>query len=41
MIIAHERMANNITLVFHKRPPSKYSWVCEIRSQAENSNKPP
>ncbi len=27
--------------VFNKKPPSKYSWVAEIRSQAENSNKPP
>ena len=26
--------------VFHKKPPSKFSWVAEIRSQAENSNKP-
>jgi len=41
VIIAQERMANNIVLVFHKKPPSKYSWVAEIRSQAENSNKPP
>lgn len=41
VIIAHERMANNIVLVFHRKPPSKYSWVAEIRSQGENSNKPP
>lgn len=41
MIIAQERMANNIVLVFHRKPPSRYSWVAEIRSQAENSNKPP
>ena len=34
-------MANNLVLVFHRKPPSKYSWVSEIRSQAENSNKPP
>ena len=27
--------------VFNKKPPSKYAWVAEIRSQAENSNKPP
>lgn len=32
VIIAQERMANNIVLVFHKKPPSKYSWVSEIRS---------
>lgn len=41
VLIAQERMASNIVLVFHRRPPSKYSWVAEIRSQAENSNKPP
>mmetsp|Transcript_101251 Transcript_101251/g.139805 ORF Transcript_101251/g.139805 Transcript_101251/m.139805 type:complete len:82 (+) Transcript_101251:413-658(+) len=41
VIVAQERMANNIVLVFHKKPPSKYCWVSEIRSQAENSNKPP
>ncbi len=34
-------MANNIVLVFHKKPPSKYSWVSEIRSQAEKSMRPP
>jgi DNA-directed RNA polymerase II subunit RPB2 len=41
VIIANERMASNIVLVFHKKQPSKYSWVAEIRSQADNSNKPP
>lgn len=41
VLIAHERMANNIVLVFHKKAPSKYSWISEIRSQAENVNKPP
>lgn len=41
VIIANERMASNIVLVFHKKPPSKHSWVAEIRSQADNSNKPP
>jgi hypothetical protein len=34
-------MGNNQVNVFNKKPPSKYSWVAEIRSQAENSNKPP
>ena len=34
-------MASNIVLVFHKKQPSKYTWVAEIRSQADNSNKPP
>ena len=41
VIIAQERMANNQVNVFHKKPPSKYTWVAEIRSQAESSNKPP
>ena len=41
VIIANERMASNIVLVFHKKPPSKHSWIAEIRSQADNSNKPP
>lgn len=41
VIVAQERMANNQVLVFHKRPPSKYTWVAEIRSQAEGSNRPP
>lgn len=40
VIVAQERMANNMVNVFKKKPPSKYSWVSEIRSQAENSNKP-
>ena len=34
-------MAYNIVLVFHKKPPSKYSWVSEIRSASENTGKPP
>lgn len=34
-------MGNNQVNVFNKKPPSRFSWVAEIRSQAENSNKPP
>lgn len=34
-------MGNNQVNVFEKKPPSRFSWVAEIRSQAENSNKPP
>jgi len=34
-------MGNNQVNVFAKKPPSKYSWVAEIRSQAETSNRPP
>lgn len=41
VIVAQERMANNQVNVFAKRPPSKYSWVAEIRSQADQSNRPP
>lgn len=41
VIIANERMASNIVLVFNKKQPSKYSWIAEIRSQGDNSNKPP
>lgn len=31
VIVAQERMANNLVLVFNKKM-SKYSWVAEIRS---------
>ena len=41
VLVAQERMAHNIVLVFNKKPPSRYSWVAEIRSGAEGSNKPP
>ena len=41
VLVAQERMAYNIVLVFHKKPPSKYSWVSEIRSHSENTGKPP
>ena len=41
VLVAQERMAYNIVLVFHKKPPSKYSWVAEIRSCSENSGMPP
>ena len=34
-------MASNIVLVFKQKMPSKYSWTAEIRSIAENANKPP
>jgi len=37
VIVAQERMANNIVLVFHKTQPHKFDWVAEIRSQAEGS----
>eukprot|EP00928_Gymnodinium_smaydae_P009364 TRINITY_DN13497_c0_g1_i1.p1 TRINITY_DN13497_c0_g1~~TRINITY_DN13497_c0_g1_i1.p1 ORF type:complete len:1184 (+),score=293.29 TRINITY_DN13497_c0_g1_i1:133-3684(+) len=32
VLIALERMANNFVYAFQKKQPSKYDWVCEIRS---------
>ncbi|CAE7240323.1 NRPB2 [Symbiodinium sp. CCMP2456] len=32
VLIALERMANNFVYAFAKKQPSKYAWVCEIRS---------
>jgi|Transcript_83791 DNA-directed RNA polymerase II subunit RPB2 len=32
VLIALERMANNFVYAFMKKAPSKYKWVCEIRS---------
>jgi len=32
VLIALERMANNFVYAFAKKQPSKYNWVCEIRS---------
>ena len=41
VIVAQERQACNIVLVFHdKLPTSKYSWNAQVRSQNEESNKP-
>lgn len=40
MLIAQERQAYNRVYCFNKRPPSKTSWVAEIRSQVGNDNKP-
>jgi DNA-directed RNA polymerase II subunit RPB2 len=41
VLVAQEKMANNFVFVFHKKQPSKFSWVSEIRSQNETSNKAP
>mmetsp|Transcript_37141 Transcript_37141/g.6624 ORF Transcript_37141/g.6624 Transcript_37141/m.6624 type:complete len:96 (-) Transcript_37141:207-494(-) len=41
VLVAQEKMANNFVYVFHKKQPSKYSWIAEIRSQNETSNKVP
>ena len=35
VLIAMERMASNFVYCFHKKQPSKYSWMCEVRSQAD------
>lgn len=37
VIVAQEKMADNFVYVFKKKPPSKYSWVAEIRSNTEGS----
>jgi len=34
-------MASNIVLVFKQKAPSRFSWQAEIRSVAENANRPP
>ena len=41
VIVAQERQACNIVLVFNVKLNSKYSWNAQIRSQNEESNKPP
>lgn len=41
VVVAHERMANNFVYVFQKKQPSKFSWVAEVRSQVDASNRPP
>jgi DNA-directed RNA polymerase II subunit RPB2 len=40
VVIAQERQAYNRVYTFHKRAPSKLSWVAEIRSQMEHANRP-
>ena len=40
VIIAQERLSNNHVYAFHKKQPSKFSWVIETRSQVENSTRP-
>jgi len=32
VIVAQERMGSNQVNVFNKKPPSRFSWVAEIRS---------
>lgn len=40
VVIAQERQAYNRCYCFQKRPPSKLSWVAEVRSQVGMDNKP-
>ncbi len=39
VIVAHERMANNLIYVYPRKPSEKFSFVAEIRSTAELSQK--
>lgn len=41
VLVAQERMASNIVLVFKQKNSAMYSWTAEIRSVAENANRPP
>ncbi|RID50350.1 hypothetical protein BRARA_H01086 [Brassica rapa] len=41
VLIAQEKMSTNHVYVFKKRQPNKYSYVAEVRSMAENQNRPP
>lgn len=40
MLIAQEKMSTNHVYVFKKRQPNKYAYVAEVRSMAENQNRP-
>lgn len=35
VLIAMERMANNFIYAFQKKQPSKYTWICEVRSSLQ------
>uniref|UniRef100_M4FCE2 DNA-directed RNA polymerase subunit beta n=1 Tax=Brassica campestris TaxID=3711 RepID=M4FCE2_BRACM len=41
VLIAQEKMSTNHVYVFKKRQPNKYAYVAEVRSMAENQNRPP
>ncbi|KAG2290381.1 hypothetical protein Bca52824_049985 [Brassica carinata] len=41
VLIAQEKMSTNQVYVFKKRQPNKYAYVGEVRSMAENQNRPP
>ena len=40
VIVAQERLACNIVLVFQDKLSPKYSWNAQVRSQNEENNKP-
>ncbi|GBG89761.1 hypothetical protein CBR_g49614 [Chara braunii] len=40
VLIAQEKMSSNHVYVFQKRQPNKYTFVAEVRSMAENQNRP-
>ncbi|CAM9765797.1 unnamed protein product, partial [Phaeothamnion confervicola] len=40
VLIAQERMSNNHVYCFKKKQPSKFQWVCEVRSHADRSARP-
>eukprot|EP00250_Pteridium_aquilinum_P022160 c25312_g1_i2 orf=642-4202(+) len=40
VLIAQEKMSTNHVYVFKKRQPNKYAYVAEVRSMAENQNRP-
>ncbi|GAA0158956.1 DNA-directed RNA polymerase [Lithospermum erythrorhizon] len=41
VLIAQEKMSTNHVYVFKRRQPNKYAYVAEVRSMAENQNRPP
>jgi len=41
VIVAQEKMADNFVYVFRSKQVGKYSWVAEIRSNADSSSEPP
>jgi len=41
VLIAQERMCTNHVYAFKKKQPSKWAWVCEVRSYIEQGGRPP
>jgi DNA-directed RNA polymerase II subunit RPB2 len=40
VLIAQEKMSTNHVYVFKKRQPNKFAYIAEVRSMAENQNRP-